>query len=122
MKHPFFTRIKRLLNVIPFNLFVWVLLALYLSPVLFMMVTAMMPTSQIDDKNAPLYPASIRQYEYEGKAYQIYNVPMGGETKPMVLVVTGGESSKLLDPQHPENGLVEWKGNWRTLVGVYEPH
>jgi multiple sugar transport system permease protein len=122
MKHLIPAQIKRFLNVIPFNLFVWILLALYLSPVMFMMVTAMMPTSQIDDENAPLYPAKIQQVEYEGKEYQVYNVPMDGETKPMVLVVTGGESSKLLDPEHPENGLVTWKGNWRTLVGVYEFH
>jgi multiple sugar transport system permease protein len=122
MKYLLPAQIKRFLNVIPFNLFVWFLLALYLSPVLFMMVTAMMPTSQLDDKNAPLYPAKIKQYEYEGKQYQIYNVPMDGESKPMVLVVTGRESSQLLDPQHPENGLLEWKGNWRTLIGVYETH
>lgn len=122
MKNLLPIQVQRFLNVIPFNLFVWFLLALYLSPVMFMMVTAMMPTAQLDDKNAPLYPAMIKQYEYEGKEYQIYNVPMGRETKPMVLVVTGRESSQLLDPQHPENGLMEWKGNWTDLVGVYEFH
>jgi multiple sugar transport system permease protein len=122
MKKLISSQITRFLHIIPFNLFVWILLALYLSPVFFMMVTAMMPTSQLGDKNAPLYPAKIKQYEYEGKEYQIYNVPMDGESKPMVLVVTGRESSQLLDPVRPENGLVEWKGNWRTLVGAYEPH
>lgn len=115
-------QIKRLLKVLPFNLFVWFLLMLYLSPVFFMMVTAMMPTAQLGDKNAPLYPARIKQYEYEGKEYQIYNVPLNGETKPMVLVVPGRESSQLLDPEHPENGLIEWQGRWRDLVGVYEFH
>jgi multiple sugar transport system permease protein len=122
MKHLLPAQIQRFLNIIPFNLFVWFLLALYLSPVMFMMVTAMMPTSQLDDKKAPLYPAKIKQYEYEGKEYQIYNVPMDGETKSMVLIVPGRESSQLLDPQHPENGLIEWQGNWRDLIGVYEFH
>jgi len=114
--------LKQFLKIIPFNIFVWCLLALYISPVLFMMVTAMMPTSQLGDKNAPLYPARIKQYEYEGKQYQIYNVPFKNETKEMILVVTGRESSQVLDPQHPENGLIEWNGNWRDLVGVYEFH
>jgi multiple sugar transport system permease protein len=115
-------KIKRFLKVIPFNLFVWFLLILYLSPVFFMMVTAMMPTEQLGDRNAPLYPARIKRYEYQGKEYQIYNVILNGETKPMVLVVPGRESSQLLDPEHPESGLIEWQGSWRDLVGVYEFH
>jgi multiple sugar transport system permease protein len=122
MKHISISKIKRFLNVVPFNLFVWFLLALYLSPVFFMMVTAMMPTSQLGDENAPLYPAKIKQYEYEGREYQIYNVTLDGETKPMVLVTPGRTMSELLDPAHPENGLIEWQGSWRELIGVYEFH
>ena len=41
---PFVPNIKRYINILPFNLFVWVLMTLYLSPVFFMIVTAMMPT------------------------------------------------------------------------------
>ena len=117
---PFVPKIKRYMNILPFNVFVWVLMTLYLSPVLFMIVTAMMPTEQLSDKTAPLYPARIMRYEHEGKEYQIYNVPMEDGLQPMALVKPGRETSLLLDPQHPENGLIEWKGNWRTLRGVYE--
>src|SRR4030095_14292478 len=120
MSIPFLSNMKRYRDVLPFNLLVWALLILYLSPVFFMIVTAMMPTEQLGDKTAPLYPARIMRYEYEGKEYQIYNVPMDGGEKPMALVKPGRETSLLIDPQHPENGLIEWKGNWRTLTGVYE--
>jgi multiple sugar transport system permease protein len=122
MKIPFAQSIKRYLNILPFNLLVWLLLALYLSPVFFIIVTAMMPTEQLGDRSAPLYPARIMRYGYEGREYQIYNVPMEDGIRPMALVRPGRETSLLIDPQHPENGLIEWKGSWRTLTGVYEFH
>ena len=116
------TSLKRLFKVLPFNLFVWILLVLYLAPVLFMIVTALMPTSQLGDKQAPLYPARITPYVYAGRDYQLYNVPVENGTKQMALIKPGRISSLLVDPQHPENGLVEWQGDWRTLTGVYEFH
>ena len=79
------TALKRFMKVLPFNAFVWLLLTLYLAPVLFMIVTALMPTSQLGDKQAPLYPARITPYEYEGQEYQLYNVPMENGSKPMAL-------------------------------------
>jgi len=114
--------LKRFLKVLPFNVFVWILLALYLAPVLFMIVTAMMPTSQLGDKKAPLYPAQIVPYVYERQMYQLYNVPMEDGIQQMALIKPGRVSSLLVDPQHPENGLLEWQGDWRTLTGVYEFH
>jgi len=62
------------------------------------------------------------QVEYQGEQYQLYNVPMDDGTKIMALVNPGPASSQLLDLSHPENGLVEWQGDWRTLTGVYEFH
>src|SRR6185436_13159023 len=116
------TSMKRFLNVLPFNVFVWILLVLYRAPVFFMIVTALMPTSQLDDKKAPLYPARIVPYIYDGQDYQLYNVPMENGTQPMALIKPGHTASLLIDPQHPENGLIEWQGDWRTLAGVYEFH
>jgi multiple sugar transport system permease protein len=116
------TALKRFMKVLPFNAFVWLLLTLYLAPVLFMIVTALMPTSQLGDKQAPLYPARITPYEYEGQEYQLYNVPMENGSRPMALIEPGRATSFLVDPQHPENGLVEWQGDWRTLTGIYEFH
>jgi len=113
---------KRFLKVLPFNIFVWILLVLYLAPVLFMIVMALMPTEQLGDKEAPLYPARIMSYIYDGQTYQLYNVPLESGIKTMALIKPGPITSLLIDPQHPENGLVEWQGDWRTLTGVYEFH
>ena len=114
--------LKQFLKVIPFNLFVWLLLVFYLAPVFFMIVTALMPTEQLGDQKAPLYPARIVPYTYQGQEYQLYNMPMGNGLKPMALIKPGRETSLLLDPQYAENGLLEWKGDWHTLTGVYEFH
>lgn len=116
------SKMKQFLKIFPFNLLVWILLLLYLSPVFFMITTAMMPTEQLGDKKAPLYPSRIVQIEYQGKEYQLYNVHLENGDKVMALIEPGPASSQLLDPQHPENGLVEWQGDWRTLTGVYEFH
>lgn len=114
--------LRKFLKILPFNAFVWILLTIYLAPVLFMIVTALMPTSQLGDKQAPLYPARIVPYTYEGRDYQLYNVPMENGIQPMALIKPGRTSSLLIDPQHPENGLIEWQGDWRTLTGIYEFH
>lgn len=113
---------KRVLKVLPYNLFVWMLLLLYLSPVVFVVATAMMPTEQLGDKKAPLYPARITQIEYHGQAYQLYNVPFENGDKIMALIAPRPGASLVLDPENPENGLVEWQGDWQTLTGVYESH
>jgi len=111
---------KAFFSSAPFNVFVWVLLAIYLLPVLSMMVTALMSTDQLTDSKAPLYPASLVQYEYQGKLYPLYSVPTDKGIVPWALVKPGRKSSQFVDPQHPEAGLIEWSGNARQLPKVYE--
>ncbi len=115
-------QIKRFLRIAPFNLFVWVLLILYLMPVMFMVVTAMMPTEQLGDKSAPLYPARIMRYKYQGKEYQVYNVPTDKGIQQLALIEPGTISSLFINPNAPESQPIEWKGDWQSLTGVYEFH
>lgn len=122
MRKDGFSTISHILKALPYNVFVWFFLILYLSPVFFMITTAFMPTEQLGDKNAPLYPARITPYSYKGKDYQIYNVPVNGDVKQWALINPGRDTSQFIDPQHPENGLINWQGNWRLLKGVYEFH
>src|SRR5687767_6510606 len=113
---------KRFLRILPYNLLVWGLLLLYLSPVLSLANTAMKPTEQLGDNNAPLYPARIQRFEYEGETYQIYEVPTDEGIKQWAMINPGLESTEFVDPRHPEVGLIEWQGDWRSLTGVYEPY
>ena len=113
---------NRIRRVLPFNLFVWFVLLLYMLPIISMLATAMMSTEQLSDKRSPLYPARIVTYSYKGKDYQLYQVPWEGGVKQLALIKPGLKSSQFIDPQHPENGLIVWKGGRKTLTGVYEFH
>ncbi|MBC7879186.1 MAG: carbohydrate ABC transporter permease [Anaerolineales bacterium] len=114
--------INRFLRVVPFNLLVWALLILYLLPVLSIIVTGMMPTEQLGDTNAPLYPARIKRYTYQGKEYQVYKVPMNDGVKQLAMIEPGALSSLFVDPQDSQTEVIEWTGDWNTLIGVYEFH
>jgi len=105
-----------------FNLLVLSMLFIYLFPVLFMVATAFTESAQLTSRYAPAYPARQVRYEYEGKEYLVYEVPINGETRELALVVAGRQSSQFIDPQHPEQGLITWDGSWRLLPGAYRFH
>lgn len=113
---------KARLKIFGFNGFVWLLLGIYLLPIVAMVSTALMSTEQLSDRNAPLYPARIRQLTYLGQQYQIYNVPTSNGNKKWALITPGQTSSQFIDPQNPDAGLIEWQGSWVLLKGVYEFH
>lgn len=116
----FLSSLKNFKNIGPFNIFVWALLAFYLMPLAFMIVTALMSTDQLSDPAAPLYPAKPTSYIYQDKEYRVYEVPTADGVKEWALVVKHLKASQFIDPQHPEAGLIDWQGNWRALKYVYE--
>jgi multiple sugar transport system permease protein len=115
-------RLKQLGSVLPFNFLVWVLLLLYLAPVLFMLVTSMKPTAQLNDRNAPPYPAAHLSYEYQNRKYHLYYVPTEDGPRQWAMINPGRTMTEFVDPRHPEMGLIQWEGNWRSLKGVYKIH
>lgn len=111
-----------LLGTALLNLLVFTLLIAYLFPILYIISTAFMESAQLRDRNAPPYPARQVRFEYEGKERMVYNVPFAEGQRQLALVAPGRTSSEFVDPQNPEAGLIQWEGNWRILVGVYEFH
>jgi multiple sugar transport system permease protein len=105
-----------------FNLFIVGMLFVYLFPLAYMVATAFMENPQFMDHNAPPYPAQHLQFNYQGKDNFIYNVPIDGQVRQLALVEARRTASQFVDPQHPENGLIAWEGNWRQLKGVYRFH
>lgn len=114
--------LKKFWKVLPFNTFVWVLLGLYMLPIFSMIVTAMMSTEQLSDRQAPLYPARQLTYTYQGKVYPLYNVPIENSFKTLALIKPGAKSSLFIDPHDPDAGPIKWKGGRSLLTGVYEFH
>ena len=56
----------------------------------------------------------------KGTTYPLYKVPTpDGVIHTWALVKPTRLVSQFIDPAHPEQGLITWKGSWRSLDGVY---
>lgn len=96
--------------------FAIVVLAAFLSPMLRTLTTAFKSTDQITTTNSPLWPADPATFEYEGRLYDVYHVPMpDGTTRDLALVTKGRQESEFVDPADPDAGLIPWQGSWRSL-------
>jgi multiple sugar transport system permease protein len=102
------------------TLFIWIFLLVFLSPLSYMVVTSLRSADEFRDRSAPLYPAERLTFDYQGSTYQLYKVPTAdGVSHDWALVNPGRLSSQFIDPAHPEQGLITWKGSWRSLGGVF---
>ena len=95
-------------------------LFIFLIPLFYGIVTSLKTDSQFSKVGAPLWPASERQYTYEGEDYDIYLVPIEDEVKELALVKKGRQVSQFVDPENPDAGLIDWEGNWRGLERAWE--
>ena len=85
------------------NLFVFILVAAYLSPLSFTVITSLKNAEQLQDPTSPIYPAVKITYEYEGKDYSVVSVPIEGQgVQEWALVNRFRQYSEFIDPQHPE--------------------
>ncbi len=94
-------------------------LVIFLLPLVYTLATAFKQDAQLTAQNAPLYPAQPSTFNYEGKDYPLYEVPIDGTIKRLALIKPFREDSDMLDPEHPENGVFNVKGRWRTWTPVY---
>lgn len=102
------------------TLLIWIFLIIFLSPLSYMVVTSLKSSDEFKDRTAPLLPAERLTYQYNGRTYQMYKVPTpDGKVHNWALVEPKRQSSKFIDPAHPEAGLIDWQGSWRSLEGVY---
>jgi multiple sugar transport system permease protein len=95
-------------------------LAIFLLPLGYVLATSLKLDSQMTTPGAPLWPAAPSTYNYQGKDYPLYDVPIvGGGSQRLVLVNPYREDSDVLDPAHPEKGVFNVKGRWRTWQPIY---
>ena len=101
------------------NLFMFLFLIAYLSPLPFMVIAALTPSDQFLDANAPILPSERVKIKYEGKDLIVYNVPLENGDKHLALYKPSRQSSEFIDPENPEAGTITWQGSWRSLKAVY---
>lgn len=96
-------------------------LLIFLLPLGYVLATAFKLDSQMTTVGAPLWPAAPSTYNYEGEEYPLYNVPTeDGSTRRLALVRPFRENSDMVDPAHPEEGVFNVKGRWRTWEAIYK--
>ena len=102
------------------SLFVAIILA-FLAPLAYSGLTSLKTPQQITQPNAPILPSDPATFEWNGKDYKVYFVPLAdGTTKELALVKPGRRQSEFVDPANPDAGTIVWDGSWRTLQQPWE--
>lgn len=107
------------------TLFALLISMAFLTPLGYMTITAFKTKQQFSDPNARVWPESPTTYNYQGQDYPLLEVPQAdGTVKVMALVQKFRTNSNFIDPQNPDAGVINWKGQWRQLKPVYhfDPH
>jgi multiple sugar transport system permease protein len=92
-----------------------VILALFLSPFLQMIYTALSTTEQMTALGAPAWPAQSATFTYQGQTLEVYRVPTETGTRNLAIVKKGRRESTFIDPANPQAGEIQWQGSWRAL-------
>jgi multiple sugar transport system permease protein len=103
------------------NLFMLIAIAAYLSPLSYMVATALKTNEQLSDSAAPVLPARAITFTYQGKEYPVYEVPTADGMQQWALVKSFRLESDFVDPADPDAGLIHWEGSWRSLDKAYTP-
>lgn len=96
------------------------LTAAFLSPLVQALTTSLKSAQQIGQAGSPIWPADPGRFEYQGRLYDVYEVPIQGEVRQLALVRPGRAQSEFIDPANVAAGPITWQGSWRTLEPVWE--
>jgi multiple sugar transport system permease protein len=74
----------------------------------------------VTSATGPVLPVVTDVFNFEGKDYDVFNVPdADGTVHQWALFKKGRQSSQFIDPANPDAGVIEWTGNWRGLEPAY---
>ena len=102
------------INTLWVTILVLGLLAIFLSPFLFMVFTSLKTQEQITTVGAPIWPAAPAYYEHQGEQLEMFTVPLpDGSERDLAMLKKGRRESVFLDPRSGEE--ITWEGSWRML-------
>jgi len=120
-----FKNISRPLKVLLVTGFTTAVLAVFLTPFVFMIFTSLKTQVQISQLGAPLWPAKPTMFEYNGDQLEVYKVPNGTcstATDPndqtlreLAAVKKGRQQTTFVDPANVSQGEFVCKVSWRNL-------
>lgn len=113
--------LRKLLTFSSVTLLASFLLMVFLLPFVYGVVTAFKDRDQIvAGATGPILPMDAVTFEYDGKAYELFQVPMeDGTTRELAIVTRGRNESTFIDPENPTEEIV-WEGRWRSLTPILE--
>ena len=91
--------------------------SIYLRPLYFSLNSSLGKGSTESDQ--PQYPASVKQFTFNGLPLEMYNVPTADGLKQLAMIEKGRASTVFLDPESKQR--ITWEGSWRSLKRVYYP-
>jgi multiple sugar transport system permease protein len=100
------------------------ILVIFLAPFLFMIFTSLKTQGQIAQIGAPIWPAKPPTYEYNGKALEMFRVPMSAcdganpsdtSVKTLAIAKKGRQQSAFIDPNNLAVGEFTCTVSWRAL-------
>jgi multiple sugar transport system permease protein len=97
-----------------------VFLAVFLSPMLRLALSAVKTDEQVSALGAPFWPAKSRTFSYQGKELEVYKVPTETGVKEWGLFKKGRQESQFVDPANPDAEPIIWQGSWRMLDRAWE--
>ena len=112
-------RPKEITRSFVFTFVVVAVLAVFLSPIIRAVLVSLRTPEQVGQLDAPQYPATFATFDYQGKTYDVYDVPVDGGTQQLALVKKGRASSQFVDPANAAAGLITWPGSWRALTRAW---
>jgi len=115
---------RNFLRVAGVTLLALLALSIFLLPVAYMAATALKTTTQIQDENTHLLPASPVVFNYEGSDYPLYEVPTESGVQQFALIQhikSGSDYTAIfINPANVTAGPIETKLNWYLLKPVYK--
>jgi multiple sugar transport system permease protein len=101
-----------------------VVLLVFLVPLVYGLVMSVKTESQVSATTQTILPKSPSTFAYQGKSLELYEVPMGDQTRVLAALDKTRERTTFVDPANPSGEPIVWQGNWRTLKPVMnlDPH
>jgi multiple sugar transport system permease protein len=118
-RSPIARSYRRYLGRASLFMFAMLLVSAYLLPLAYMVTTAFQQPGQASTPGAPVYPAAPQTGIYQGQTYPIYEVPVEGTTRQLMLIEKGRETSTFVDPADASGTPIVWQGRWRTLAQAW---
>jgi multiple sugar transport system permease protein len=91
------------------------IVAAFLSPLLQTTLASLRSPQQTSQLHGQFLPSDPVKFSFEGRNYDVYQVPIDGTVRQLAIVDKGRQESTFLDPANPAAGLITWQGSWRTL-------